>query len=75
MAQNESNPALELVTDVRRAALMLRMKRFYEALTGGECEAGIFCVSKTSLRGCYSVHRLGSCDFYEVNVWRDNGAE
>lgn len=55
----------------QRNALMKRMKKFYERLTGAECEAGFFCVSKTSLRGCYYVHRLASCDFYEVNIRRE----
>jgi hypothetical protein len=62
------NPAAELLADHARLALMARMEEFYARLTGCDCSAEIFVVSRVSLRGTYYVQRLGSCDFYEVNV-------
>ena len=61
-------PIDPILIDQQRTGLMAEMARFYTQLTGCECEANFFCVSKTSMRGCYYVHRLDSCDFYEVNV-------
>lgn len=61
------NPAAELIAEQTRSYLMAEMEEFYARLTGCDCEAGIFVVSRVSVRGYYSVHRLGSCDFYEVN--------
>lgn len=62
-----SSPPVVLV-ERQRKALMRRMETFYGHLTGSKCEAGIFVVSRESVRGCYFVHRLDSCDFYEVNI-------
>ena len=57
--------------EVERGVLMSEMEKFYERLTGCKCSAQIFVVRRDSVVGCYSVHRLGSGDFYEVNITKE----
>jgi hypothetical protein len=56
--------------EVERQNLMEKIEQFYFKLTGSQCRAQIFVVRRDSLRGCYYVQRLGSGDFYEVNIKR-----
>lgn len=45
------------------------IREFYERLTGKPCEVTPFGVWLNSYRGHWSVHVLGTCEFYDVN-WK-----
>lgn len=69
----KASHAMNLVPiELQHAHVMKRIRKFYERLIGSECEVQLFVVSKTSIRGWYYVHRLNSCDFYEVNIRKEN---